>query len=150
MSEKLENAVRPGLLRILAAIFYDFWLIAAIWLIGTTLDAVIRNALMDHVGDGNYLVLQSYLLLSPWIFFAWFWMHGGQTLGMRSWRIKVVELNGDPISRIATIKRYLAALLSWLPLGLGFIWVLFDKENRSWHDLLSNTRLVMVQKRNKS
>ena len=47
MSEKLENAVRPGLLRILAAIFYDFWLIAAIWLIGTTLDAVIRNALMD-------------------------------------------------------------------------------------------------------
>ena len=84
MSEKLENAAKPGLLRILAAIFYDFWLIAAIWLIGTTLDAVIRNALMDHVGDGNYLALQAYLLLSPWVFFAWFWMHGGQTLGMRS------------------------------------------------------------------
>jgi hypothetical protein len=65
MSEKLENAVRPGLLRILAAIFYDFWLIAAIWLIGTTLDAVIRNALMDHVGDGNYLVLASLSTAQP-------------------------------------------------------------------------------------
>jgi len=150
MSEKLENAARPGLLRILAAIFYDFCLIAAIWLIGTTLDAVIRNALMDHVGDGNYLILQAYLLLSPWIFFAWFWMHGGQTLGMRSWRIKVVDLKGEPISQAATIKRYLAALMSWLALGLGFIWVLLDKENRSWHDLLSNTRLVMVQKRKKA
>ena len=150
MSEKLENAVKPGLLRVLAANFYDFWLIAAIWLIGTTVDAVIRNALMDHVGDGNYLVLQAYLLLSPWVFFAWFWMHGGQTLGMRSWRIKVVDLKGEPITNSATIKRYLASLLSWAALGLGFLWILFDKENRSWHDLLSNTRLVMVQKRKKA
>ena len=77
MSEKLENAVKPGLLRVLAAIFYDFWLIAAIWLIGTTVDAFIRNALTNHVGDGNYLALQAYLILSPWVFFAWFWMHGG-------------------------------------------------------------------------
>ena len=150
MSEKLENAVKPGLLRVLAANFYDFWLIAAIWLIGTTVDAVISYALMDHVGDGNYLVLQAYLLLSPWVFFAWFWMHGGQTLGMRSWRIKVVDLKGEPITNSATIKRYLASLLSWAALGLGFLWILFDKENRSWHDLLSNTRLVMVQKRKKA
>ena len=150
MSEKLENAVKPGLLRVLAAIFYDFWLIAAIWLIGTTVDAFIRNALMNHVGDGNYLALQVYLILSPWGFFAWFWMHGGQTLGMRSWRIKVVDLKGEPITNSATIKRYLASLLSWAALGLGFLWILFDKENRSWHDLLSNTRLVMVQKRKKA
>ena len=150
MSEKLENAVKPGLLRILAAIFYDFWLIAAIWLIGTTVDAFIRNALMNHVGDGNYLVLQIYLILGPWLFFAWFWMHGCQTLGMRSWRIKVVDLKGEPITKSASIKRYLASLLSWAALGLGFLWILFDKENRSWHDLLSNTRLVMVQKRKKA
>jgi len=150
MLEKLENAVKPGLLRVLAAIFYDFWLIAAIWLIGTMIDAFIRNALMNHVGDGNYLVLQVYLILSPWFFFAWFWMHGGQTLGMRSWRIKVVDLKGEPITKSASIKRYLASLLSWAILGLGFLWILFDKENRSWHDLLSNTRLVMVQKRKKA
>lgn len=77
-------------------------------------------------------------------FHLWFWTHGGQTLGMKTWRIRVVRADGTPLALRDAIARYLSAGLSWLPLGLGFLWVLVDPARLSWHDRLSGTRLVRV------
>jgi uncharacterized RDD family membrane protein YckC len=148
-ANSLENAAKPGLLRIFASIFYDIWLIAAIWLLGTTLDTFIRQAAQLPAGEGNFMLLQVWFVLSPLLFYGWFWTHGGQTLGMRAWRIKVVDGNGGPIDWKRSVIRYFAALLSWLPAGLGFIWILFDRDNCSWHDRLSGSYLVMTEKRRK-
>ena len=136
----------PGLLRILAAIFYDLWLLFALLLLGAGIDTLIRHWLGNNA---NHLLLQGYFFLAPLLFFAWFWTHGGQTLGMRSWRIQVLTQAGEPISTQQAVLRYFAALLSWLTAGLGYLWVLLDHEQRSWHDRLSGTCLVMTQKRQK-
>jgi uncharacterized RDD family membrane protein YckC len=143
----LSQAARPGLLRRLAALFYDAWLIAALWLLGATADAFIRSAMGLAPGQGNHLLLQTYLELAPMAFYVGFWTHGGQTLGMRAWRIRVVNSQGQIISLRQAVIRYLAALLSFLPLGLGLLWVVFDPERAAWHDRLSGTWLVMTEKR---
>jgi uncharacterized RDD family membrane protein YckC len=83
-----------------------------------------------------------YLYCIGFVFFGWFWTHGGQTLGMRSWRFKVVQNSGQMLSWKHALIRYLTATLSWALLGMGFVWALFDRQNLALHDRLSATRLV--------
>ncbi len=142
----LDQAARPSLLRRLAALFYDAWLIAALWLIGSTVDTFVRTGLGGAAGEGVHWPLQLYMLLAPFVFYIGFWTHGGQTLGMRAWRIRVVNDQGRDINVAQGLIRCLAALLSLLPLGLGFLWVAFDRDRAAWHDRLSHTWLVMTEK----
>ena len=74
------------------------------------------------------------------------WKRGGQTLGMRPWRLYVQGTNGAP-SMALLWKRYALGTLSLLCGGLGFWWALLDREGLTWHDRLSNTRLVHVPDR---
>ena len=145
MDSDIENAAVPGLWRRLAAIFYDLWLVAALWLLGATADTFVRAGL--GLGSaGFHLPLQLFLLISPAAFFSWFWTHGGQTLGMRAWRLKLLDSEGDPVTLKLSLIRLGAALLSALPLGLGYLWVLIDRDSLAWHDRLSRTRLVVLKK----
>jgi hypothetical protein len=80
------------------------------------------------------------------LFYGWFWTHGGQTLGMRTWRLRLVRADGGPITWHITAIRFGSALLALAPLGLGLWWALFDKDKRAWHDRLSGTRLIVTPK----
>ncbi len=61
---------------------------------------------------------------------------------MQSWGLQLQTADDKlPSVGSATI-RFFAAILSWLPLGLGFLWQLWDTEKLTWHDRLSKTRLV--------
>jgi uncharacterized RDD family membrane protein YckC len=79
-------------------------------------------------------------------FFCWFWLRGGQTLGMRAWRVMLVRDDGAPLTLRDALLRQAAALLSWASLGVGFAWSLFDAQRLTWHDKLTATRLVMLKK----
>ena len=81
------------------------------------------------------------------VFFGWFWTHGGQTLGMRAWRLKVTTEDGKGLNWSRAFLRFLLAGLSWLILGLGFIWALFDKRRQTLHDRLSKTMLIQLPKK---
>ena len=142
----LTQAARPSLPRRLAALFYDAWLIVALWLIGSAIDTFIRSALGSGAGEGPHWPLQLYMAAAPVLFYVGFWTHGGQTLGMRAWRIRLVNDGGTDITATQGLLRCLAALLSLLPLGLGFLWVAIDKERAAWHDRLTRTWLVMTEK----
>lgn len=141
----LNDAAAPGLARRLAAMFYDSWLVAAIWLVGVTLDTVVRDP-QGLALPVSYLPLQLYLVAAPAWFFGWFWTHGGQTLGMRAWRLKLLTDAGQAVTWRKALLRYAGAWLSAVPLGLGYLWVLFDRDAHAWHDRLSGTRLVMLRK----
>jgi uncharacterized RDD family membrane protein YckC len=65
---------------------------------------------------------------------------------MASWRVRVEREDGSLLDWADTLRRLAAALLSWLPLGLGFLWILVDPQRRAWHDRLSRTRVVVVPK----
>ena len=138
------EAKTPSLLRRLAASVYDALLLIAILFIASALMLPLTGG--EAVQSGNPL-FRAYILFVCFFFFGWFWTHGGQTLGMRAWRIRVQQPDGEPITWKQALLRFLAALVSWLALGLGFLWMLVDRDGLTWHDRWSKTRLVMLQKR---
>jgi uncharacterized RDD family membrane protein YckC len=138
----------PGLLRRLGAIFYDSLLLMAAWFILTIFILPIAGG--EAIPAGNMLY-RLYLLLTALIFFGGFWTHGGQTLGMRAWRIKIQQPNGRIITWFQALLRFGFALVSWLPLGAGSWWILIDREGKAWHDRFSATELILLPKKiNKS
>lgn len=148
----LEHARSPGLLRRLAAICYDAVLVFGVVLLLWTLFYFVVSAVTGKEDISHEPLTQLFwpLALAGMVgFHVWFWTHGGQTLGMKSWRVRVVDEQGrDPSYRQALL-RYLFAWVSAAALGLGFLWVLFDPQQQAWHDRLSGTRLLMTVKRSK-
>jgi uncharacterized RDD family membrane protein YckC len=61
--------------------------------------------------------------------------------------MKVTSNNGGPITWALALKRFVTAWLSLLCLGLGFLWVLYDRDKLAWHDRLSGTKLIQLPKR---
>lgn len=82
------------------------------------------------------------LLVIALTFFCGFWAHGGQTVGMRAWRIRVVRADGTALGWRLAVARFAAGLVALVPAGLGFWWCWLDAERRGWHDRLTRTRVV--------
>jgi uncharacterized RDD family membrane protein YckC len=145
-----EQWATPGLGRRLAAIFYDSILVMAVVLMAIALITIPLNLIY---GEDNFNAVMlrtnpfyiAYLFCVMAGFHILFWMRGGQTIGMRSWRLKVLRDDGEKLRFKDAVLRYLAAILSWSALGLGFIWVLIDKDGLAWHDRISKTRLVLIK-----
>lgn len=145
--------------RRLAAAGYDVMLLAALWMVVTGLVITIygQSGLpMDETGGVSkppaaFLRwgLFPLLMLASWGFFAWFWLHGGQTLGMRAWRICSRDWQHGPMRFSQTLLRFILATLSWLLLGLGYLMVLFPPY-QSLHDRLSKTQTVVLPRQNKA
>jgi len=81
------------------------------------------------------------LLAVTYLFYVIFWSRYGRTLGMQSWRLTIETVDGKKPDFTRASLRFLAALLSLIPLGLGFWWQLWDKDGLTWHDRWSGTRL---------
>lgn len=92
------------------------------------------------------LWFQLYLVAVWWGYFAVCWRMGGQTVGMRAWRVKLVTERGERIGWGNAALRFLVAAISALFAGLGFLWSLFDAQGRSWHDMATATRLLVTPK----
>lgn len=139
----------PGLLRRLAALAYDALLILALAFVVSALMLLVTGGRLGQPDRPSWLLWAHRIVLiaAVWGFFAWFWMHGGQTLGMRAWRLRLVSADGSAITWTQTVRRFAGATLSLAALGLGYWWILFDPEKRSWHDRLSGTHLIVVPKR---
>ncbi|MES1926751.1 RDD family protein [Salinisphaera sp. T31B1] len=129
-----------GLVRRLAAAVYDLFLLVGLWLLSGLL------LLPFHHGqavDGQSPWVRLYFLFIPYLFFSWFWMHGGQTLGMKAWRMQLRALDGGPVQWYQAVIRYIAAWVSWLSI-VGVLWCVVDGQRRSLHDILSRTEVVVV------
>ena len=131
-----------GFLRRLAAMLYDALLLLALLAVATTL---ITLPLGMPTGSGLILFQIFLFEIIPLLFFAGFWSWGGQTLGMRAWHLKVVKMDGSGLTWGDAVKRHLAALLSCLLFGLGFLWMLVDAQGLAWHDRLSKTYLIRLE-----
>ena len=127
--------------RRLGAMFYDGVLLGAVLFVASAMFTAATGA-STLSRDPVKPFFQVYLLAVSFIFYGWFWVHGGQTLGLRAWRLRVVRIDGGPVTWRCAALRFLSALLSWAPFGLGVLWALFDPKQRTWHDRLSRTRLA--------
>lgn len=132
-----SRSSQVSLRRRIGAIVYDWLLIAALLFFASVPVTLWHGEALR--GEWWYRI---YLLLIVFLFFGWFWTHGGQTLGMRAWRIGLVSEDGTRVGWRQCLVRCAAALMSWAALGLGFWWALWDPRGRTWHDRASRTRLV--------
>lgn len=129
--------------RRLAAALYDGLLLLALWMVLALLDALLRKALSLPYHAGS---LRALLVFSGLLFFGWFWTHGGQTLGMRAWRLQVRCQDGTALRWPNAALRYVTAWLAWLPLAAGVLWSAVDPRRRAWNDWLSGTEVVLLPK----
>lgn len=77
-------------------------------------------------------------------FYVWQWARAGQTLPMKTWKMRLVAKDGSPVSPERALFRYVAALASIVMLGAGFLWALVDRNGQFLHDRLAGTRLVIT------
>ena len=132
----------PGsLARRFGALGYDLLVLAAVLMCFTLIVVLARG--FRAIDPGTWWFEICLLGISV-LFYCWFWTHGGQTLGMRAWRIRVVGRDGQEVGWGRAVGRFFAAWLSALPAGAGFWWSLIDPQRLCWHDRLSGTVLVRV------
>jgi len=144
-----STVVQPGvgLFRRLFAIFYDCFLLIAILFLVSGIATALNQGTAVEPGNTLYPLMVFIIFSLSYLYFAWFWMHGGQTLGMKTWKIQLRTINNSDIDWKITVIRFISALFSWGFAGLGFLWAFVDKQNRCWHDLSSKTILVDLRQR---
>ena len=128
----------------LLALAYDFFPMLALWFI----TAGVFTAIHRDAVRGGWLGLLEFAVM--WLLAGAYavasWRRGGQTLGMRPWRLKLVTADGGTAGWKALWLRYLVGLLSLAAGGLGFWWAWIDSDRRTWHDRASGTHLVRLPK----
>ena len=148
-----------GLARRLAAMVYAGLVRFAVLVLASAIALAVNGG--KAVPAGNPLN-QAWLFFVTYFFFAWFWTHGGQTVGMRAWRIRVQRRDGGPISWTQALLRFapvlLLAVAMYVPdkvfeialicwgvlVALDFLWIWVDADRLTWHDRYANTVVVNV------
>lgn len=147
----LVTAQPVSLLRRLGAMFYDFMLIGAtVMIVGGIINTIVSQVLgLPEIPPRSTLANLLFLLEILMIYglLGWFWTHGGQTLGMRAWKIKVVTFDNMPLNWQQTTVRFIVSIISLLAFGAGFIIALFDPEKMTWHDRYSRTKLIFAPRK---
>jgi len=151
VDETIADCPRAGLWRRLAALLYDAFLVAAIWMLLGYLVQLAFGVDSNQVVDGQVLTnpLQDFVLFSLMVgssfgFYSYFWMRSGQTLGMIAWRLKMVTTDNQLVSLWTALPRYLLAWPAFLLLGIGYLWMYIDANKDGLHDKLSSTKVVLV------
>lgn len=137
----------------LLALFYDVWPVAALWMIVAVpfvvVDAVVAGNARHNIAP--FSVAQVVLWFACWVVTGLYatvsWRRGGQTLGMRPWRLRVVDAAGGTPTTLQLWQRFAVGTASLLLGGLGFWWSWVDREGLAWHDRASGTRMIRMPKR---
>jgi uncharacterized RDD family membrane protein YckC len=128
-----------SLKRRLLSLIYESLILAALFLAGA-LPMVMLTRTWDHALARP--LLQTWLLLLCGLYYVWQWVRVGQTLPMKTWRLRLVTRDRSPVTVARATLRYALALAGTLMLGLGFLWALLDRDRHFLHDRLAGTRII--------
>jgi uncharacterized RDD family membrane protein YckC len=115
---------------------YDAMIVLALWLVTLFIGVAVHNGAV--VGP----LVQTILFVELFVFFTYFWVWRGQTVGMLAWGLRIETRSGEPMRLNHALLRFIGALLSFVCLGLGYLWILVDPDRRAWPDMLSKTFIV--------
>ena len=138
MSAAVRDTQPAGVVRRFLAMLYDGFLVTAVFMVGSFAFLILSDG--EAVEGPLRIAYQAYLALLGLGFYAFFWLRGGQTLGLQAWQLRVQLVDGSPMTGIAVARRLLAGLLTLGPLGL--VSVPFHPQARSLCDLLSGSVIV--------
>lgn len=142
----MSVAESAPLWRRLAALLYDLLVLIAIWMFAAALVLLAFNGMVDVANQPAlyHIVLQTVLLGLTAIYFVISWSKGGQTIGMRAWRVRIVNAEGHSLDLRRSALRFALALVSLIA-AFGFFWCLFDAKRRAWHDVVAGTQMVVLK-----
>ena len=172
MNENIDQHQRQApVIKRLLAIFYDSLLLIAVLFLAMVALLLISGGYPFQAGNP---LITTYLLVVSFMFFGWFWTHGGQTLGMRAWKLRVQQYTGEAIKWWQAIIRFVTALpawivifigialvtniplhsyprleqvsrlTEWLILIMGITWLVVDQWPNGWRDRVSGTRIIIL------
>lgn len=134
----------PSIMRRLASMLYETLLLLAIIFIASLFFAAVTHNAQSPLFR---LAFQAYLVVVAGVYFIGFWVHGGQTLAMKTWRLRLMRKDGGPVRFKQAVLRYLLALIGVFLLGFGIFWAVFDRDRQFWHDRVAGTRIVFQDER---
>ena len=142
-----DNAIAPTpapfLIR-LATMVYELLLVTAVVFVASFIIIPVVGEM--HASWQRHL-FQVYILAVLFIYFSAFWLRSGQTLAMKTWRIRLVNPDGARISFKQAALRFILALLGLVLAGAGFWWALFDRDGQFFHDRIVGTRLIRLPRK---
>ena len=119
---------------------YECLLLSGVLCVTLLLPHILIGALAHRVATPLLLWIQLFLTLLA--YFVWFWSHGRQTLAMKTWRIRLVTCEGQPLPATRALLRFLLCWPSILAGGIGILWAVVDRDRLFLHDRLAGTRLI--------
>ena len=131
-------------LRLLAGL-YDLLPLLGLWFAAGLLALALTGGGLDPHRYSHKFLVQALVLTLTAAYFVLSWTRGGQTIGMRAWRLRVVAEDGSRLSTPRALLRFLVALVSLAALGGGFWWALIDQHRRTWHDIAATTLMVRME-----
>lgn len=135
------TATLPSLRRRLVSMLYEGLVVFSILLIGFLLPQIVLSG-FGWTLSAKTLWLHVFLLLMA--YFVWCWLNGGQTLPMKTWKLRIVDESNRPLRPLQAVLRYLVAWPSILLFGIGIFWALVDKDKQFLHDRIAGTRITAV------
>ena len=119
-----------------AANCYDSIVVLALWMIvGFIVLSLFGIEGNVEAGEGQVELAPAYqtvllaaMILSAFLFFAWFWTHSGQTIGMMAWKLRVSNADGSAISWRQSLIRFVLGAIVTMVLVAGF-WQYQLREN---------------------
>lgn len=153
--------------RRMAAMVYDSLLIFAVLIVVGATMLPFTNGLGVHRDN---IIFKIYVFAAIYFFLGWFWTHGGQTLGMRAWKIKLLQHDGSPVNWLRALFYYLLSLPMWgfmiftvsvnsnmIPApgtlahtphwvlySILLVWFVIDHLPDNWREKVSGVRMIQV------
>lgn len=130
--------------RRLGSLLYEVLVIFALWLFLFLLPLAVFSGITHWLPDPRLLWLYLFILLG--LYFVWCWAKAGQTLAMKTWRLRLVDAqSGRPLRLLQAFVRYGMAWLCW-PCGLALLWSFLDPDRQFLHDRIAGSRLLYEPK----
>ena len=136
---------KAGFFKRFAAFFYDFLLLLAIYFLIGAIAVIANKGEAVPVHWSLTIALLIFPLLG-FFFYFWCWRRGGQTLGMQAWQLKLIA-DSDTVTFTTCLTRYCMSILGLACAGLGFFWMLIDRQNRTWQDIASGSHIYQLPKK---
>ena len=121
-------------LKRIAASIYDLFLLLGVWFTVGSLAVWINGGIIETKWIGPFLVF-----ISTWIFYVYFWTHGGKTLGMAVWKFEIYSIDENKINFQKVSIRFFSNIITVLLGGIPLVFMYFSKNNLSLSDYLSKT-----------
>jgi uncharacterized RDD family membrane protein YckC len=132
----------PSFLRRIISMIYEGLLLGGVLAVFFLLPQTLYSMLSGRAAAPALTFLHFFILLL--FYFNWFWLRGGQTLAMKTWRIQLIDVSGAPLRPMQAALRYMAAWVSIGFGGIGLLWCFFDRNKQFLHDRIADTRLVEI------